>query len=141
MWSSIFYSTWCQFYSFFVIFLTIVGTIGLVDYDVVDLSNLQRQVLHTEEKVDVPKVDSAFDFLKRLSLIIVPSRYYVVLLDISKNSYTSVKRSRCYWLVAKKNVQFLVTVDHLFKCMLYFLNSLYTWNRNKWYFDNTIILI
>ena len=36
-----------------------------MDYDVVDLSNLQRQILHTEEKVGVAKVDSAIDFLKR----------------------------------------------------------------------------
>ncbi|MDQ3485246.1 MAG: molybdopterin-synthase adenylyltransferase MoeB, partial [Actinomycetota bacterium] len=36
-----------------------VGTIGLVDDDVVDLSNLQRQVIHTTERVGMPKVDSA----------------------------------------------------------------------------------
>lgn len=36
-----------------------VGTIGLVDDDVVDASNLQRQVLHTTERVGTPKVESA----------------------------------------------------------------------------------
>ena len=36
-----------------------VGTIGLVDDDVVDLSNLQRQVAHTTERVGQPKVHSA----------------------------------------------------------------------------------
>ncbi len=36
-----------------------VGTIGLVDDDVVDLSNLQRQVIHTTDRIDTPKVDSA----------------------------------------------------------------------------------
>ncbi|AUX23089.1 molybdopterin biosynthesis protein MoeB [Sorangium cellulosum] len=36
-----------------------VGTIGLVDADVVDMSNLQRQVLHTTSRVGTPKVDSA----------------------------------------------------------------------------------
>src|SRR3954454_2690599 len=36
-----------------------VGTLGVVDNDVVDLSNLQRQVLHTTDRVGVPKVDSA----------------------------------------------------------------------------------
>src|ERR1700675_3759221 len=36
-----------------------VGTIGLVDFDVVDLSNLQRQVLHTTERVGEKKVDRA----------------------------------------------------------------------------------
>jgi molybdopterin/thiamine biosynthesis adenylyltransferase len=36
-----------------------VGTIGIVDMDVVDASNLQRQVLHTIDRVGLPKVDSA----------------------------------------------------------------------------------
>ena len=36
-----------------------VGTLGLVDFDVVDVSNLQRQVLHTTDRVGVPKVESA----------------------------------------------------------------------------------
>ncbi len=36
-----------------------VGTIGIVDDDVVDLSNLQRQVIHTTDRIGVPKVDSA----------------------------------------------------------------------------------
>jgi sulfur-carrier protein adenylyltransferase/sulfurtransferase len=36
-----------------------IGTLGIVDNDVVDLSNLQRQVIHTQERVGEPKVDSA----------------------------------------------------------------------------------
>ena len=36
-----------------------VGTIGVVDDDAVDLSNLQRQVIHATERIGVPKVDSA----------------------------------------------------------------------------------
>ena len=36
-----------------------VGTLGLVDFDVVDVSNLQRQVLHTTDRVGVAKVESA----------------------------------------------------------------------------------
>jgi molybdopterin/thiamine biosynthesis adenylyltransferase/rhodanese-related sulfurtransferase len=36
-----------------------VGTLGVVDADVVDDSNLQRQVLHTTERVGMPKVESA----------------------------------------------------------------------------------
>ena len=36
-----------------------VGTIGLVDYDLVDESNLQRQILHWTSSVGTPKVDSA----------------------------------------------------------------------------------
>jgi molybdopterin/thiamine biosynthesis adenylyltransferase/rhodanese-related sulfurtransferase len=36
-----------------------VGTIGLVDFDVVDLSNLQRQIIHTTDRVGERKVESA----------------------------------------------------------------------------------
>jgi sulfur-carrier protein adenylyltransferase/sulfurtransferase len=36
-----------------------VGTIGIVDFDVVDLSNLQRQVVHTTDRVGDRKVESA----------------------------------------------------------------------------------
>jgi len=36
-----------------------VGTLGIVDSDVVDLSNLQRQVIHTTERVGMLKVESA----------------------------------------------------------------------------------
>jgi molybdopterin/thiamine biosynthesis adenylyltransferase/molybdopterin converting factor small subunit len=36
-----------------------VGTIGIVDFDVVDLSNLQRQILHQTADVGRPKVESA----------------------------------------------------------------------------------
>jgi adenylyltransferase/sulfurtransferase len=36
-----------------------VGTLGVIDDDVVDLSNLQRQVIHTTERVGMPKVESA----------------------------------------------------------------------------------
>jgi molybdopterin/thiamine biosynthesis adenylyltransferase/rhodanese-related sulfurtransferase len=36
-----------------------VGTLGIVDDDIVDLSNLQRQVIHTTDRIGTPKVDSA----------------------------------------------------------------------------------
>ena len=36
-----------------------VGTIGVVDDDAVDLSNLQRQVIHATDRIGVPKVESA----------------------------------------------------------------------------------
>jgi len=44
-----------------------VGRIGIVDFDVVDFSNLQRQILHTTEDVGRPKLDSAADKLKALN--------------------------------------------------------------------------
>ncbi len=36
-----------------------VGTLGLVDFDVVDLSNLQRQIIHTTDRVGMLKTESA----------------------------------------------------------------------------------
>ena len=44
-----------------------VGTIGIVDFDVVDASNLQRQVLHNTRTVGHLKVDSARDTLTALN--------------------------------------------------------------------------
>ncbi|MGD2060464.1 MAG: molybdopterin-synthase adenylyltransferase MoeB [Acidimicrobiia bacterium] len=44
-----------------------VGTIGIVDDDIVDASNLQRQVLHNVDRVGMPKVDSALETLTALN--------------------------------------------------------------------------
>ncbi|MBN9416816.1 MAG: molybdopterin-synthase adenylyltransferase MoeB [Candidatus Eremiobacteraeota bacterium] len=44
-----------------------VGTLGLVDFDRVDESNLQRQILHGTKDVGRPKVDSACDRLQDLN--------------------------------------------------------------------------
>jgi molybdopterin/thiamine biosynthesis adenylyltransferase/rhodanese-related sulfurtransferase len=44
-----------------------VGTLGIVDDDVVDVSNLQRQVIHTTDRVGVPKVDSAEESIHALN--------------------------------------------------------------------------
>ncbi|MGE0825425.1 MAG: molybdopterin-synthase adenylyltransferase MoeB [Candidatus Binatia bacterium] len=44
-----------------------VGTIGLIDNDVVDMSNLQRQILHTNDRVGMPKVESAQKTLTALN--------------------------------------------------------------------------
>jgi molybdopterin/thiamine biosynthesis adenylyltransferase/rhodanese-related sulfurtransferase len=44
-----------------------VGTLDLVDFDVVDRSNLQRQVLHTEARIGQLKVDSARETLAALN--------------------------------------------------------------------------
>ncbi len=44
-----------------------VGRIGLVDYDVVDFSNLQRQIIHGESRLGDLKVESARDRLKDIN--------------------------------------------------------------------------
>ena len=40
-----------------------VGTLGLVDFDVVDLTNLQRQIIHGTKDVGRPKLDSAAEHI------------------------------------------------------------------------------
>jgi molybdopterin/thiamine biosynthesis adenylyltransferase/rhodanese-related sulfurtransferase len=44
-----------------------VGTLGIVDDDDVDLSNLQRQVIHNSERIGMPKVDSAEESIRALN--------------------------------------------------------------------------
>jgi molybdopterin/thiamine biosynthesis adenylyltransferase len=52
-----------------------VGTLGLVDADVVDTSNLQRQILHATSRVGVPKVDSAETALKDINPDVTVVKY------------------------------------------------------------------
>ncbi len=53
-----------------------VGTLGIVDDDVVDLTNLQRQVIHNSERIGEPKVDSARETIAALNpdVEVVPYR-------------------------------------------------------------------
>ena len=44
-----------------------IGTIGIMDHDVVDESNLQRQILHDTSRVGIAKVDSASQTLAGLN--------------------------------------------------------------------------
>ena len=44
-----------------------IGKIGLVDFDAVDFSNLQRQILHGTEDVGRPKTESAKETIKRIN--------------------------------------------------------------------------
>jgi adenylyltransferase/sulfurtransferase len=44
-----------------------VGTLGIVDFDVVDLTNIQRQILYSTSDVGRPKLDAAKDRLRQLN--------------------------------------------------------------------------
>ena len=57
-----------------------IGTIGLVDDDVVELSNLQRQIVHATDRVGTAKVASAASMLDRLNPL-VAVRQHPVRLD------------------------------------------------------------
>jgi molybdopterin/thiamine biosynthesis adenylyltransferase/rhodanese-related sulfurtransferase len=54
-----------------------VGTLGIVDNDIVDVSNLQRQVIHSSERVGVPKVDSAEQTINALNPDVKVQKYPV----------------------------------------------------------------
>ena len=54
-----------------------VGTLGIVDDDTVDLSNLQRQVIHNSNRVGVPKVDSAEETITALNPDVQVNKYPV----------------------------------------------------------------
>src|SRR5579884_1935152 len=54
-----------------------VGTLGIVDNDAVDLSNLQRQVIHSSERIGVSKVDSAEQTITALNPDVRVEKYPV----------------------------------------------------------------
>jgi adenylyltransferase/sulfurtransferase len=56
-----------------------VGTLGLVDFDVVDYTNLQRQVLHYTSDVGRPKLDSAIDKLNAINPFVQTERFETML--------------------------------------------------------------
>jgi molybdopterin/thiamine biosynthesis adenylyltransferase/rhodanese-related sulfurtransferase len=54
-----------------------VGTLGIVDNDAVDVSNLQRQVIHSSERIGVAKVDSAEQTIAALNPDVKVQKYNV----------------------------------------------------------------
>lgn len=56
-----------------------VGTLGIVEFDKVDLSNLQRQLLHRTQDVGRPKLDSAEDTINALNPDVKVVKHPVVL--------------------------------------------------------------
>ncbi|MBQ1916220.1 MAG: thiazole biosynthesis adenylyltransferase ThiF [Lachnospiraceae bacterium] len=53
-----------------------VGKIGIADADVVDLSNLQRQIIHTTADVGRPKVESAAETMRAINLDVEVVTYH-----------------------------------------------------------------
>src|SRR5271156_4266729 len=47
-----------------------VGTLGIVDFDVVDESNLQRQIIHGQSDVGKPKAESARDSIREINPLV-----------------------------------------------------------------------
>ena len=53
-----------------------VGTIGIADADVVDLSNLQRQIIHATKDVGIPKVQSAKETMEAMNPDVTDNTYH-----------------------------------------------------------------
>ena len=53
-----------------------VGTIGIADADEVDLSNLQRQIIHQTKDVGVPKVESARETMEAMNPDVKVNTYH-----------------------------------------------------------------
>ena len=56
-----------------------IGRIGLVDFDVVDYTNLQRQVIHGTKDVGKPKIDSAIETMQDINPFVKLDRHEVAL--------------------------------------------------------------
>jgi len=52
-----------------------VGRLGIVDFDTVDRTNLQRQILHATDDIGRPKVQSAVERVSAMELPITTWRY------------------------------------------------------------------
>ena len=66
-----------------------VGTLGLVDFDVVDLTNLQRQIIHTVDDVGRPKLDSAAEKLAAINPLVNVIKYETRLTSANALDYRS----------------------------------------------------
>jgi molybdopterin/thiamine biosynthesis adenylyltransferase/rhodanese-related sulfurtransferase len=96
-----------------------VGTIGLMDGDVVDITNLQRQILHTTADIGKPKVESGTRMLKALNpdIAVIPLagritvdnvmdtiKDYDLIVDGSDNFETRYLVNDACYLAGKTNV-------------------------------------
>ncbi len=91
-----------------------VGHIGIMDADVVSLSNLQRQVLFREDDVDLLKVEKAREYLLRLNSEVTITSYPFML---SKDNVDEI--IACYDLVigATDNFESRILIDEVTRSM------------------------
>ena len=66
-----------------------IGRIGLVDFDVVDYTNLQRQVIHGTKDVGRPKIDSAIETMRDINPFVTLDRHETAL--TSENALDIIK--------------------------------------------------
>jgi adenylyltransferase/sulfurtransferase len=63
---------WCWWFrlSRFTIYPAGVGTIGIVDFDLIEIHNLHRQILYTEDQVGLMKATTAKALVEKLNPLI-----------------------------------------------------------------------
>src|SRR5712672_2190579 len=66
-----------------------IGRIGMVDFDIVDFTNLQRQVIHGTKDVGKKKLDSAFESMQDINPYVQLDRFEVAL--TSENALDIIK--------------------------------------------------
>ena len=71
-----------------------IGTLGIVDMDIVDESNIQRQILHGSEDVGKKKIESAKETIKRINPNVEPELY-----DQEFNKTNAINISRQYDII------------------------------------------
>lgn len=84
-----------------------VGVLGLLDYDVVELSNLHRQVLHSEEGSGGSKVQSGLQSINRYANRSVLLLYYASLVQSSINSMVKCRTHQV--LLCKDNAMDIIS--------------------------------
>lgn len=72
-----------------------VGTIGIADADEVDLSNLQRQIIHSTQDIGKPKVESAKETMEAINPDVTVKTYHTFvtsenILDLVKSMTSSL---------------------------------------------------
>lgn len=92
---------WCM------CFIFLQGHIGLVDYDDVEINNLHRQILHSENDVGLPKTESAFN--KLLQLVLIMMTFLPVDSFLIRNTFSRLNQNV---KISKHNCQ-LTTVNSL----------------------------
>jgi molybdopterin-synthase adenylyltransferase len=97
-----------------------IGTLGIVDFDVIGISNLNRQILYTSGEINLKKVDIAEEKLKKLNpevnIVKYPLRlkkeniedivdWYDVVIDATDNFTTRYLVSDCCYFKGKPLVE------------------------------------
>lgn len=86
-----------------------IGRIGIVDFDKVDLSNLQRQILHNMENLDKFKVDSA---LEKLSKINNKTKFDIYYNKLEYNNIIEIIKKYDFIIDATDNLDAKFTINN-----------------------------